>query len=106
MWLVKIELTVTSGPSDDLSEFLDETYVQLCEIARDCDPNMLAVVANHEVMFSMVIDDEDRLVAFKNATSTLRAALHAAGGHTPGWEQDVEAVLARSRMSSEPLLLA
>ncbi len=105
MWLVRIELTVTSGPSEDLPSFLDAAYRELIDIARECDPNMLTTRATSEVMFSMVVKDDDRFDAFRHATSTLHSALHGAGGHTPGWDQDVEAVLASSRMSSEPVLV-
>lgn len=105
VWLVRIEVTVTPAPSENLSAFLDEAYKELVDIARECDPNMLTTQATNEVMFSMVVEDEDRFDAFRHATSTLRSALHGAGGHTPGWDHDVEAVLASSRMSSEPVLV-
>lgn len=108
MWLVKVELTFvweSTEPEapDGLDTFLSNTYAQLCALDGACNPNLVAVLKEHRASFSLVVTDSDRYEAIRNAASLIRTALHAAGGHTPDWGE-VEAALARSRMSSEPVL--
>ena len=104
MWIVEIGLRQgPPGTREELRSFLDEAYAELCRLSGILDPEMSAVLANNEYAFSVVIDTEDRQAAIDTASAAIRSALHHAGAHTPEWTEQLEAALARSRVSSEPV---
>jgi hypothetical protein len=50
------------------------------------DPDIAADVSNGHVDVQMIIDADDPAQAMVKALATLRAAIHAIGDATPGWE--------------------
>lgn len=50
------------------------------------DPDLAADVHTGRVDFQMTVDAEDPAAAIGKAVATLRAAIHAIGDATPGWE--------------------
>ena len=77
------------GP-DSCEERIDplmEVLLDL-EVVDDAiaDPDLGADVAAGRVDVQMIVDAEDPAVAMFKALATLRAAIHALGDATPGWE--------------------
>jgi hypothetical protein len=50
------------------------------------DPDLAADMSSGCVDVQMTVDAEDPAVAMVKALATLRAAIHAIGDATPGWE--------------------
>jgi hypothetical protein len=50
------------------------------------DPDLAADLGTGRVDVQMIVDAEDPAVAMVKALATLRAAIHAIGDATPGWE--------------------
>ena len=50
------------------------------------DPDIAADVSNGHIDVQMIIDADDPAQAMVKALATLRAAIHAIGDATPGWE--------------------
>lgn len=50
------------------------------------DPDLAADLGTGHVDVQMVVDADDPAVAMVKALATLRAAIHAIGDATPGWE--------------------
>ncbi len=50
------------------------------------DPDIAADVSKGHVDVQMIIDADDPALAMVKALATLRAAIHAIGDATPGWE--------------------
>lgn len=50
------------------------------------DPDLAANVSTGRVDVQMTVDAEDPAAAIGKALATLRAAIHAIGDATPGWE--------------------
>ena len=50
------------------------------------DPDIAADFSNGHVDVQMIIDADDPAQAMVKALATLRAAIHAIGDATPGWE--------------------
>jgi len=50
------------------------------------DPDIAADVSSGHVDVQMIVDADDPALAMVKALATLRAAIHAIGDATPGWE--------------------
>ena len=50
------------------------------------DPDLEADLSSGHVDVQMIVDAEDPAAAMVKAFATLRSAIHAIGGATPGWE--------------------
>jgi hypothetical protein len=50
------------------------------------DPDLAADISTGHVDVQMVVEADDPAAAMVKALATLRAAIHAIGGATPGWE--------------------
>ena len=50
------------------------------------DPDLAADMTTGCVDVQMIVDADDPAAAMVKALATLRAAIHAIGGATPGWE--------------------
>jgi hypothetical protein len=50
------------------------------------DPDLAADLSTGCVDIQMIVDADDPAVAMVKALATLRAAIHAIGDATPGWE--------------------
>ena len=69
------------------------------------DPDIAAEVTTGRVDVQMTIEAEDPAVAMVKALATLRAAIHAIGDATPGWETNT-AVMHVAPADSPDRLLA
>lgn len=90
-WLFTITM---ADPSDDaaLDDHVDQMMRQLLTL-EDCDPRIAdsAVgcnTATGEVEIELTAAGSSPADAMQLAESSLRAAIHAAGGFTPGWDDD------------------
>jgi len=81
-------------------------FLELCERTDITDPEMSAALADGDVTYAVRLDGRSREEAVRTATSAIRAALHAQGAHTPGWEKCVDEWIERSEITSRPLQLA
>lgn len=54
------------------------------------DVDVSAKLATGEVEFSIVVEAETPLGAARKGSSAIRCAVHAAGGHTPGWAEPTD----------------
>jgi hypothetical protein len=77
------------GP-DSFEQRLDPLMEALLDLeaadAAITDPDLAADVSTGCVDVQMIIDADDPAVAMVKALATLRAAIHAIGDATPGWE--------------------
>lgn len=106
MWLIGVELMFTSDdPTGDDSSTLRSTVIDAYDDLRKLDgvyhAEMGGSLTAGEIEFQMVVHDDDRLEAIRNASSAVRSALHSAGAQTPGWEERLEKLLHRARMTSQ-----
>lgn len=85
----------SAGPDADkvqlLEDHLDEVMNQLVTLeegdGRITDPDISASLADGDVEISVVVEAENTDEAAKIGNGAIRCAVHAAGGHTPGWEE-------------------
>lgn len=69
---------------DDIERWLDATMDEL--LALDAlDPSIDAGIEDRSVRFSLAVDAANPVEAVNMASTTLRTAIHAAGGGTPDW---------------------
>lgn len=72
-------------PTDEeLEQHLDEVMDQLLSL-RAQDAAIGATGADGSVQISATVDAPDLSTAIVLGNGLIRAAIHAAGGHTPGW---------------------
>jgi hypothetical protein len=77
------------GPADCESrlELLMDALLYLEEAdAMITDPDLAADTATRRMDVQMIVDGDDPAVAMVKALATVRAAIHAIGYATPGWE--------------------
>jgi hypothetical protein len=68
-------------------ELLMDALLDLEEAdATVTDPDLAADIATGRVDVQMIVDADDPAAAMVKALATLRAAIHAIGDATPGWE--------------------
>lgn len=77
---------VGGGP-DGLEEHLGNVLDALYEDASVLEPDFTATLATGEVICSLGIESGDELDALARGLGAMRAAIHAAEGYTPGWEE-------------------
>lgn len=82
---------IVSG--DDLSAFCDalmEALVHLAETDPDmADPSVGVTLSTGEIQVDITVAAAVAEDAFVKGVGSIRAAVHEAGGRTPGWELDV-----------------
>lgn len=87
MYLAEFSFKVQGCESDESFEsHLDQVLDFLSDDDRIVDPDYTAALANRVVEFSLSVEAEDEATAFPILHGSLRAAIHAAEGCTPGWE--------------------
>lgn len=73
-----------------LGEHFSEVMDHLVDLEEDNpvlhDADLSAQLATGEVQISIVVDNDVFEDAAKLGISTIRCAVHSAGGYTPGWE--------------------
>lgn len=82
--LFKGDLALLDDRTDQLMDHLlaieeAQPYIQ--------DPDLTATLSTGMVQVSMYIDADDLPDAGQKLVATVRHAIHAIGGGTPGWEQ-------------------
>jgi hypothetical protein len=93
-----------TGDRDGLEDHLDQVLESLYTDDRITDADYSATLAKGDVMFSFNLDGEDDLDAMTTGAGAMRAAIHAADGHTPGWEEKIERLVAAVRESKKELV--
>lgn len=85
-------LDVEGNPveADSFARQLDDVIERLLELEAG-DPDLYdgdvrATLANAEVELTINVQADNPLDAARKGGSTIRCAVHAAGGHTPGWD--------------------
>jgi len=74
------------GSTEALEAHLDCVADYLVELQGVVDPDLGANLADAIVTFTMSVDAETSPEALRFALAGIRAAIHAAGGCTAGWE--------------------
>lgn len=90
-----------SGDLDGLEEHLDCVLDSLYEDARISDADYMATLEQGEVTFSFSVNGEDDLDGMTSGVGAMRAAIHAAEGFTPGWEEHFKRMVAAIRDADE-----
>ncbi len=86
-----------TSPDEDLTAFLHAFMDEF--LALDgTDQGVHYDAGTGKVTFEVVVDGLDALDAVQKATTTVRAALHAAGAMTPGWPERERFVMAGVRV--------
>lgn len=101
-YLGEFSFTVDGCTSDDqFEDHIDRVLAELYKDDRISDPDYTARTVGRWVEFSLSAPAADEREAFVFLHSALRAAIHAADGATPGWEQCFNQV--QSSVRSDPL---
>lgn len=95
-YLTVVELAVT-GATDDLPAHVMEIADALHDLHDIVDPDLDGSFTQGTLDVSMIIEANDLTDAVKRSLAAVRAAIHAAGGATPGWEQYFHEAGARAR---------
>lgn len=77
---------------EDFDLHIDQVLEHLYDDDRVREPDYTASLAERTVEFSLSVSSDDEVDAFTLLHSALRAAIHAAGGGTPGWEDHFRVV--------------
>jgi hypothetical protein len=78
------ELTYTAATGADTEAFFGRVMQELLDLGVE-DPAIGVDLEKREVSMSLVAEGELPEDAVATAMGTIRAAIHAAGGATPGW---------------------
>src|SRR5215470_1133868 len=91
-----IELQVM-GCLDDLDSLTDRLADVLYELRDVTDPDLGGSLLDGRLDVTMVVDADDLADATAKSLCAVRAAIHAVGGATPGWEHYIREVSAQAR---------
>jgi hypothetical protein len=75
-----------TGDLSDLEQLLDAVMEELIKL-RVTDPSIGGALSDGDIEFSVAVEDETLEDATTSAFGTIRTAIHAAGGGTPGWPE-------------------
>lgn len=89
---VQIDLRYTAEPSFDAAAEVDDVVAHLIDL-EDCTPELLDSTVGMDmnaqtIEVEVTIEAATAGAALDLAVSVLRSAIHAAGGSTPGWEDE------------------
>jgi len=100
---LSLTFTTDTHPAADLGPILDRFYDELLDIEdREVDvedPDMAAGMADLKADVEMTVTAESYLDAQIRTAVLVRAALHAAGVGTPGWEAIIASFAAPAETS-------
>ncbi|MBW8807084.1 MAG: hypothetical protein JF587_25015 [Catenulisporales bacterium] len=96
---------VVEGDLTDFDEQTDRVLEELLDMAGVYDPDIAVGLATGKVDVQLIVDAEDQLDAQAKSACALRAAVHATGGCTPGWEAFIGASVT-SRVSEAAMAAA
>jgi hypothetical protein len=91
-----IELQVV-GTLDDLDAQADRLADALYDLHDIIDPDLGGSLAEGRLDVTMVVEADDLADATAKSLCAVRAAIHAVGGATPGWERYIREVSAQAR---------
>ncbi len=91
-----IELQVV-GALDDLDAQADRLADALYDLHDVIDPDLGGSLAEGRLDITMVVEADDLADATAKSLCAVRAAIHAVGGSTPGWERYIREVSAQAR---------
>src|SRR5262245_14046365 len=77
------------GPAEGLSDHLDEVMDQLVELDA-IDPAIDAVLGRGFVRVTFTVEAPAPDIGTKAGLDLLRTAIHAAGGATPDWPNEIK----------------
>lgn len=106
---VGFTLTFQCSPGVDFEAVIDSLYRELLDTEeRDegagiVDPDMSANLTQQTVDVEMIVVKDDPMSAHLCAATALRAAAHAVGIGTPGWEVDIATMTAEVHALSDLL---
>jgi hypothetical protein len=91
------------GPSEpELDALFEPLADAVADLSDVIDADLGANTAEGLFNFTMAIDAPDEVSALQMGLVAVRSAVHAAGGATPGWEQNFEAVELRRGSALAP----
>lgn len=83
-WTTGVTVVIEHQPVGfDLDKHLTEVMDELVRL--DADPDLTATLARGIVEIEVAVEAEAPDGALRGGLATIRSALHAAGGATPGW---------------------
>lgn len=95
------------GTCESLLESLMDALLDLEDAdGTIMDPDLAADVSTGRVDVQMTVEAEDPAVAIVKALATLRSAIHAIGGATPGWETSTAVMHVAPADAADRLLTA
>jgi hypothetical protein len=75
-----------AGDLSELEQLLDAVMEELIEL-RTTDPSIGGTLSDGDIEFSLTVEAATLEKATEQAFGTIRSAIHAAGGGTPGWPE-------------------
>jgi hypothetical protein len=75
-----------TGDPDGLEQALDRVMEELVKLDVT-DPSIGGTLSDGDVEFSLAVEADTLEKATASAFGTIRTAIHAAGGGTPGWPE-------------------
>lgn len=91
---MQIRITCTVVPHDgetneDLERSFDATADAFYELSGIWDQSIDFDLSEKTMAFDLSLEAASQVDGVTRAYSCVRSAIHAAGGHTPGWEHQV-----------------
>ncbi|MBF6213799.1 hypothetical protein IU487_22535 [Nocardia puris] len=97
-WYVEFSATPPTGVDrPQLEEHLEAVLVELDKLDGVTDADAFVDYSEPRVVFSMAVRAADHTGVVGQVVSSMRTAIHAAGGGTKGWEKVAERMSAVSR---------
>jgi hypothetical protein len=75
-----------TGDLTELEKLLEVVMEELVRLDVT-DPSIGGTLSDGDIEFSLAVEDETLEKATASAFGTIRTAIHAAGGGTPGWPE-------------------
>lgn len=86
-WYVEFSATPPGVDRDAFEEHVEAVLVELSALDGISDADAMVDYSQPKVTFSMVVTSDAPSQAVERAVMSMRTAIHAAGGGTPGWEK-------------------
>lgn len=104
-YLVVYEITSSRPLTDDVLTALTDALLDITENdPSTMDPDLAASIGGNAVDIQMVVRADDPAAAGTKALCTIRSAIHATGGATPGWETAQGTMRITPADAADPLL--
>ncbi len=96
MLILATQRVTYAGTPAELETAMDSLMDALTALAEAdnglSDPDLAATIVGRLVDVTMTVDADDTITALNRASAALRAAIHAIGGFTPGWQTSTAVV--------------